>query len=200
MLFRSVKPKVEEIKVEEPKVKVEEIKVEVEEPKVKVEEIKVEVEEPKVKVEEIKVEEPKVKVEEIKVEESKIQENVGLEREYVDTLPEVNFIKMGDVKSMEEELLKSPVIESVGIIQKIKCLDGSQWDTNEKRCISCDKYGLVWDSKYKACKIMLKEGIEKITKMEEDEEFNVGKLKLVDRKSTRLNSSHVSESRMPSSA
>jgi len=67
------------------------------------------------------------------------------------------------------------------IIDKIKCLDGAQWDINEKRCISCDKYGLVWDSEYKACKIMLKEEIKKIEKEKElKEDFDVIKLKLVE--------------------
>jgi len=86
-------------------------------------------------------------------------------------LPEVEFIKSDDIKSIEDKLMESPIIGSEDIIKKIKCLDGSQWDINENRCISCDKYGLVWDPEYKACKIMLKEDIKKIIRSEDDDDY-----------------------------
>ena len=91
-------------------------------------------------------------------------------------MPEVEFVKSQDIKSMEETLLESPIIESDAVIKQIKCLDGSQWNINENRCISCDKYGLVWDPEYKACKIMLKEDIKKEL---EDEDYTAIKMKIM---------------------
>ena len=87
-----------------------------------------------------------------------------IENEYIESLPEVEFIKTDDVKIMEDKLVESPIVESEAVIKQIKCLDGSQWDINENRCISCDKYGLVWDAEYRSCKIMLKDTIKKIIK------------------------------------
>jgi len=87
-----------------------------------------------------------------------------IENEYIESLPEVEFIKTGDIKIMEDKLVESPIVESEVVIKQIKCLDGSQWDINENRCISCDKYGLVWDAEYRSCKIMLKDTIKKIIK------------------------------------
>ena len=87
-----------------------------------------------------------------------------IENEYIESLPEVEFIKTGDIKIMEDKLVESPIVESEAVIKQIKCLDGSQWDINENRCISCDKYGLVWDAEYRSCKIMLKDTIKKIIK------------------------------------
>ena len=87
-----------------------------------------------------------------------------IENEYIESLPEVEFIKTGDIKIMEDKLVESPIVESEAVIKQIKCLDGSQWDINENRCISCDKYGLVWDAEYRSCKIMLKDNIKKIIK------------------------------------
>jgi hypothetical protein len=125
-------------------------------------------------------EKPIVKQEEklvIKEEEKPV---LQIEKEYIENLPEVEFIKSVDVKGMEDKLVESPVIESEDIIKKIKCLDGSQFDVNENRCISCDKYGLVWDPEYMACKIMLKEDIKKIVRsVEDDDDYTKVKMKIV---------------------
>ena len=102
-----------------------------------------------------------------------------IENEYIESLPEVEFIKTGDIKIMEDKLVESPIVESEVVIKQIKCLDGSQWDINENRCISCDKYGLVWDAEYRSCKIMLKDTIKKIIKTgDEIDSVRIG-LKLV---------------------
>lgn len=49
-------------------------------------------------------------------------------------------------------------------MKEIKCLDGEQYDINEKRCLSCDKYNLVWDPEYAKCKMVYKEKYEQIEK------------------------------------
>ena len=109
---------------------------------------------------------------------------VKLEREYIENLPEVHFIKDEDINDMEEKIRVSPMIkedEKEKLVEQMKCLDGSQWDVNEKRCISCDKYGLVWDSEYKSCKIMLREDIEEEQRHKNIEsDYDVIKLKVVE--------------------
>ena len=105
-----------------------------------------------------------------------------IEKEYIESLPEVKFIKSQDIKSMEETLVESPIIESEDVIKQIKCLDGSQWDINENRCISCDKYGLVWDAEYRSCKIMLKDTIKKIKTDDENDFIKIGLKVIVDNK------------------
>ena len=46
--------------------------------------------------------------------------------------------------------------ETQTITEQIKCLDGEQYDLNEKRCLPCTYYELIWDSEYKQCKPILK--------------------------------------------
>ena len=73
-------------------------------------------------------------------------------------------------------------LKMLDVIKQIKCLDGSQWDINENRCISCDKYGLVWDAEFRSCKIMLKDTIKKIKTDDENDFIKIGLKVIVDNK------------------
>lgn len=123
---------------------------------------------------------------ELKIEQdTKDQKNtISLEtqiQKQIENLPKVHFLKDEDISSMEKILTESPIIESKEIIEKIKCLDGSQWDVIENRCISCDQYGLVWDQEYKSCKIMLKNDINKMQlESEVKDNYNTVKLTIVE--------------------
>jgi len=76
----------------------------------------------------------------------------------------VTVTSLEDRNDLIKELEQSQIIsdkEKLDIVEKLKCLDGEQFDINENRCLPCTKYGLVWDSETKSCKTMLKEDILK---------------------------------------
>jgi hypothetical protein len=64
-------------------------------------------------------------------------------------------------------------------VDKLKCLDGEQYDVNEKRCLPCNMYGLVWDKESRSCKIMLKEDIVKEREENIKRDIYLKKLKIV---------------------
>lgn len=70
----------------------------------------------------------------------------------IQTIPKVEIAK--------EEFEKHSVVPEKGeeriIRQEIRCMDGEMFDTHEQRCLPCEHYDLVWDPKYKSCKIGLK--------------------------------------------
>lgn len=83
----------------------------------------------------------------------------------LDTLPEVTVINQQDTEPLSETLTQAPVIKTEQqkeIIDQITCLDGEQYDVNEKRCLPCDRYNLVWDPVHKLCKPMLKTDIQSL--------------------------------------
>lgn len=91
----------------------------------------------------------------------------------ISDLPEVTVIKGSHAEEFTKVLNNSPIInqqEQNQIIEDIKCLDGEQYDTNEKRCLPCDKYDLVWDPEHKMCKPMLKDDIIKEQESKEPEQ------------------------------
>lgn len=106
--------------------------------------------------------------------------NTPIEKKISD-LPEVTVIKGSHTDEFLKTLDNAPVITKQHqnqIIEEIKCLDGEQYDTNEKRCLPCDKYDLVWDPEHKMCKPMLKEDIIREQKEKEPEQ-NVEEVKML---------------------
>ena len=97
----------------------------------------------------------------------------------IETIPQVTVLKKNELKELEKEIEKSPIlseIEQKEIVKSLQCLDGEQFDVDEKRCLPCAHYDLVWDSETKACKPLLKEDV-KIEKGKSDGEFE--KIELV---------------------
>ena len=97
----------------------------------------------------------------------------------IETIPQVTVLKENELKELEKEIEKSPIlseIEQKEIVKSLQCLDGEQFDVDEKRCLPCAHYDLVWDSDTKACKPLLKEDV-KIEKGKSDSEFE--KIELV---------------------
>jgi hypothetical protein len=97
----------------------------------------------------------------------------------IETIPQVTVLKKNELKELEKEIEKSPIlseIEQTEIVKSLQCLDGEQFDVDEKRCLPCAHYDLVWDSETKACKPLLKEDV-KIEKGKSDGEFE--KIELV---------------------
>lgn len=91
-----------------------------------------------------------------------------VKKQIVDSLPILTVIKPEDSISLEKHLEISNVISkehSDEIVKEIQCLQGEQLDPNDKRCLPCTYYNMVWDVEHKMCKPMLKETI----KREQDE-------------------------------
>ena len=97
--------------------------------------------------------------------------------EITKTLPSVTTIKGDDYIDLKEELEKAQEVEPKEIAEKIRCLEGEQFDVNEQRCLPCTHYGLVWDSQYKLCKQMLKEDI--IEQKDDNIDIKTDKLKIL---------------------
>jgi len=68
-----------------------------------------------------------------------------------------------------KKVLDEGEIDKVTIDEVIKCADGEQYNLNEKRCLPCTAYNLVWDSESKKCQIKLTDGIKEIVVNEKDE-------------------------------
>lgn len=84
-------------------------------------------------------------------------------KQIADTLPEVTVLAQTHTQPLSDAIAKAPVLnssEQKEILEQIQCLDGEQYDVNEKRCLPCDQYNLVWDPTHKLCKPMLKTDIQ----------------------------------------
>ena len=123
-----------------------------------------EVSEPEVSEPETTVSEPETTVSEPEVTVSPEVSEPVISKDIVETLPSVEIIKTEDKidldKKIDEAITLSPS-ESKEIIKQIECLDGDQFDINEKRCLPCSHYQLVWDSETRLCKQMLKDQVSK---------------------------------------
>jgi hypothetical protein len=106
-----------------------------------------------------------------------------IDTKIVESLPLVSVTSLQDKKDLINELNKAPIIsdkQTIDIVEKLKCLDGEQYDVNEKRCLPCTMYGLVWDFNTKSCKIMLKDDIVKEQEQKLlKRDLNLQKLKIV---------------------
>ena len=125
--------------------------------------------EPEITEEVETITEPEITEEEITEEE--------VPEEITKTLPSVTTIKGDDYIDLKEELEKAQEVEPKEIAEKIRCLEGEQFDVNEQRCLPCTHYGLVWDSQYKLCKQMLKEDI--IEQKDDKIDIKTDKLKIL---------------------
>ena len=79
--------------------------------------------------------------------------------EIIEELPSLQIMSPEDKIDLENYIKTSPILsdkETQTITEQIKCLDGEQYDLNEKRCLPCTYYELIWDSEYKQCKPILK--------------------------------------------
>jgi len=85
-----------------------------------------------------------------------------ISKKITDTLPSIETIKKEDKIKLDEYIQTTPILsekETQTIVEKIKCLDGEQFDQNEKRCLPCTYYELIWDPEFKMCKPILKEKV-----------------------------------------
>lgn len=73
-----------------------------------------------------------------------------------------------DILSLKKELKRAPKVKADEVLKEIECKEG-KFDVNEKRCMPCEFYDLVWDGEAKMCKIADKESIKVQKKCEKFE-------------------------------
>ena len=86
----------------------------------------------------------------------------------IDGIPQ---IKAGDLANTFIDKTPLSTDETKRILDELRCIDGEQFDVNQKRCLPCSHYNLVWDPLYKMCKIAIKLPSDDIIIVDDNDEI-----------------------------